>query len=270
MTRRVAGRSPAWWAAAVATCGNVAIGAGAFWLSFTALSDLAGLAGVPEDQTWAWAVIVDGVIVISTVAVVALDGSGWRAIAYPWVLLALSAGVSVVANVVHAIVQAPGTVPAPLAGAIAAVPPLVLLATTHLTVVLIRHAVGPRPEARRRSIAAKTPESAPLPPPARDEPAEPALGSGSAAAPAPPAPTTTRPALPPPAPKRPPRAPGPSADSAGQAPAAGGRERAQELFEEGWSSRRIAAELGVHRSTVSRWVAPPAETDTVREPADIN
>lgn len=237
MSAALGRRSPTWWAAAVATCGNLAIGFGAFWLSFTALSDLARLAGVPEDQAWVWAVIVDGLIVISTVAVVALDGNGWRAVAYPWTLLALSAGVSVVANVLHAIVQAAPEVPAPLAGAIAAVPPLVLISTTHLTVILIRHAA-------RTPVAQST-----AAPPENEPPTE-----ANTAAPAPAERTPAR--------AMPARVPRPS--RAGGQPAL--RARAQELFEQGLSSRQIAAEIGVHRSTVSRWVAPVEPSHEASEP----
>ncbi len=244
-------RSPAWWAAAVATCGNLAIGFGAFWLSFTALSDLARMAGVPEEQAWVWAVIVDGLIVISTVAVVALDGNGWRAVAYPWTLLALSAGVSVVANVLHAIVQAAPEVPAPLAGAIAAVPPLVLISTTHLTVILIRHAGRTTPATQEREAAMPgEPLTAPItmPPPPAPVP-DPAQTETSDPAPAPaPAPVEGTPARVSPA-----RVP-----STMSRPAL--RARAQELSEQGWSSRQIADEIKVHRSTVSRWVAPAERT----------
>lgn len=243
-------RSPAWWAAAVATCGNLAIGFGAFWLSFTALSDLARMAGVPEGQAWVWAVIVDGLIVISTVAVVALDGNGWRAVAYPWTLLTLSAGVSVVANLLHAIVQAAPEVPAPLAGAIAAVPPLVLISTTHLTVILIRHA-GRTPVVQTAAA-----------PPDNDPPTE--------AKTTPSTPTPTPSPTPAPAPAERTRVDATPARVSKLSRAGGQsalRERAQELFEQGLSSRQIAAEIGVHRSTVSRWVAPADPSQEAGESA---
>lgn len=56
---RAAGRS---WVAIVAILGTAAIGIGAFWLSFRALSDLAGRAGIPGELGWVWAAIVDGEI----------------------------------------------------------------------------------------------------------------------------------------------------------------------------------------------------------------
>lgn len=128
--RQPTGRLAVW----TAVGGTVFIAAGAFWLSFTALADLARRSGVDARQAWAWPLIVDGIIVVSTVSVVALAGQ--RAAWYPWLLLMAGAAVSVTANAIHALVAADAAVPAALAGAVAAIPPLVLLAITHLTVVL--------------------------------------------------------------------------------------------------------------------------------------
>lgn len=116
------------------------IALGAFWLSFTALTDLVVRAGVSPAQAWVWPLIVDGVIVVATVSVIALVGHGRVVSAYPWALLLAGAGVSVLANVAHAVVAADGTVPPALAGAVAAVPPVVLVASTHLSAVLLNRA----------------------------------------------------------------------------------------------------------------------------------
>ncbi|WP_205788951.1 DUF2637 domain-containing protein, partial [Micrococcus luteus] len=90
------------WAVVTAVAGTVFIAGGAFWLSFTALADLAARSGVGGSQAWAWPLIVDGIIVVATVAVVALAGqrSAW----YPWALLIGGALVSVTANAIHAVV----------------------------------------------------------------------------------------------------------------------------------------------------------------------
>lgn len=130
--QRPSGRLAVWTAVA----GTVFIAAAAFWLSFTALADLARRSGVDESQAWAWPLIVDGIIVVATVSVVALAGQ--RAAWYPWMLLMAGAAVSVAANAIHAVVAADADVPSALAGSVAAVPPLVLLAITHLTIVLTR------------------------------------------------------------------------------------------------------------------------------------
>jgi hypothetical protein len=120
-----------------AIVGTVFIAIGAFWLSFTSLTDLARRSGISASQAWAWPLIVDGIIVVATVAAVALARS--RAAWYPWVLLAGGAAVSVAANATHAIVAEDTDVPLFLAASVASVPPLVLLAITHLTSVLMRH-----------------------------------------------------------------------------------------------------------------------------------
>ncbi len=124
-------------AVVTAITGTVFIAAGAFWLSFTALADLARRSGIDAGQAWAWPLIVDGIIVVATVAVVALAGQR-RPTWYPWTLLAAGAVVSVTANAIHAIIAADMDVPSLLAASVAAIPPLVLLAITHLTVILTR------------------------------------------------------------------------------------------------------------------------------------
>ena len=143
------------WAVITAVVGTVFIAAGAFWLSFTSLADLAHRSGIGAGQAWTWPLIVDGIIVVATVAVVALAGkaAAW----YPWALLIGGALVSVTANAIHAIIAADSDVPGVLAGAVAAVPPVVLLAITHLTVILARHETTPAPEPE------STPETEPMP-----------------------------------------------------------------------------------------------------------
>src|SRR5690606_38233250 len=100
-------------AVVTAITGTVFIAAGAFWLSFTALADLARRSGIDAGQAWAWPLIVDGIIVVATVAVVA-PASQHRPTWYPWTLLAAGAVVSVTANAIHAILAADTDVPAVL------------------------------------------------------------------------------------------------------------------------------------------------------------
>lgn len=123
-------------AAWTAIAGTVFVATLAFSLSFRSLEDLARRSGIVAGQAWMWPLIVDGIIVVATVSVVAL--AGHKANWYPWSLLAAGATVSVTANAAHALVAADADVPRALAACVAAVPPLVLLAVTHLTVVLTR------------------------------------------------------------------------------------------------------------------------------------
>ncbi|WP_245953478.1 DUF2637 domain-containing protein [Arthrobacter silvisoli] len=116
---------------------TVVIAIGAFILSFAALTDLAQRSGIEAHLAWIWPIIVDGMIVASTVAIVALNGHSRRAMVYPWTLLFFGAIVSTAANSVHAILTVDAIrsgIPPMVSALVAAMPPVVLLAITHLTV----------------------------------------------------------------------------------------------------------------------------------------
>ncbi|MEU1970787.1 DUF2637 domain-containing protein [Microbacterium sp. NPDC019599] len=194
-----------------AVAGTVFIAAGAFWLSFTSLSDLARRSGLGADQAWAWPLIVDGIIVVATVAVVVLSGT--RGVWYPWMLLFAGALISVTGNALHAVVTTTSDVPLVVAAAVAAVPPLVLLAITHLTSVLTRHA------ARSASLETAA-EAENVSAVSVDEALELGVIAGEESA---------------------------ALNKAGPNDAA-------ELRASGWSNRAIAHRLGVHPSTVGRWL----------------
>ena len=81
-----------------AVAATVLIAVGAFVLSFDALTDLARRSGINANLAWIWPIIVDGMIVASTVAIVALNGHSRRAMIYPWSLLFFGAIVSTAAN----------------------------------------------------------------------------------------------------------------------------------------------------------------------------
>lgn len=238
------------WAVVTAVAGTVFIAAGAFWLSFTALADLAARSGIGDGQAWAWPLIVDGIIVVATVAVVALAGqrSAW----YPWALLIGGAAVSVTANALHAVVAADADVPGVLAAAVAAVPPVVLLAITHLTVILTRP--QPAPDAPVSSDDALSPDtsvsvhewaSAPgpgaVPSTAVEEVA--ALPASAGESEPSPAPGTAQASVN--------RGIEPTVNSG--VTRTDRRARAAQLRGQGWSNKKIARDLGVHPSTVGRW-----------------
>lgn len=210
----------------LAVVGTILLALGAFWLSFTTLRDLAVLSGIPAEQAWVWPLIVDGVILEATISVVALRNSAAAARRFAWLLLACGAGVSVAANITHAVVAADARVPGLVAALVASVPPVVLLAMTHLTVELTRNTT---PTAT--GAATDHPDEGSSEPPAEPVPAEHGLDSSGAAA------TRRR--------------------VSGSANRQQAQQRALEMYAEDVSMRQIAAELGVHPTTVSRWVNAP-------------
>ncbi len=228
------------WALRTAVAGTVFIAGGAFWLSFNALADLAARSGIEPGQAWVWPLIVDGIIVVATVSAVALAGQ--RAAWYPWALLAGGALVSVTANSLHAVVAADADVPGVLAASVAAVPPVVLLAITHLTVILTRTSDSETGESHRYQAHADQPR---IPAPASTVEGD---AQSSAA-----------------------RAPEVAESSTGLVSVTTGapvedmsvdrRVRARMLREQGWSNKQIAKQLGVHPSTVGRWAAAGHLTD---------
>lgn len=219
------------WAVYSSASGTVMIAGGAFWLSFVALADLARRSGIDREQ-WVWPLLVDGLIVVATVAAVALDGH--KAAWYPWALLVAGALVSVTANALHAVVAADTDMPVLLAASVAAVPPLVLLASTHLTVVLIR---STRPDARpEHKPVFESPVSIPV------------IAEAEAA-------LMTEPT---------PRPVETTAEARELVPGSDRRAEAARMRQElGWSNKQIAKELAVHPSTVGRWLPRPDS-----EPAD--
>lgn len=109
--------------------GTVFLSIVCFAISYIALADLAHIAGLGP-EAYLWPVMVDGTIIIGTVAVVAQPDR------HSWSLLIAGAVVSIGGNAVHAWY----TQGSWIAVAVALTPPIFLLWTTHVTVELGRRA----------------------------------------------------------------------------------------------------------------------------------
>jgi len=139
------------WATAA---GVVGLAIGGFTLSFSSLRDLAIRSGVPEELAFVWPLIVDGFIVVATMAAYALKGRKRGSTVYPWFALVVFSVISVAGNAIHAMDQsAELSVPVPVATVVSAVPAVALLVASHLLVVMI----GGKTAKPARSIAKREP-----------------------------------------------------------------------------------------------------------------
>jgi hypothetical protein len=158
------------WVVRSAMAGTTLLVVASFILSFAALTDLAARAGIPGRLAWLWPLIVDGLIVVATAAIIALAGHPKRTTWFAWVLLFGGAGVSIAGNATHAVLaagQLESGFPMTVSALVAAVPPVVLLAVTHLLVVLIRE------QSPAAASVKKAPAKTKKAPAAKAKPAEP-------------------------------------------------------------------------------------------------
>ncbi|OCI32817.1 DUF2637 domain-containing protein [Oerskovia enterophila] len=158
------------WVMIVAHLGTMFLIAASFILSFDALTDLAVRAGINPHLGFLWPLIVDGLIVVSSVAIIALVDHPRHVTFFPWMLLFAGAGTSIAANATHAILvatEAGDGFPLEVSALVASVPPLVLLAVTHLLVILMRLGRPSEPakapaRARQATKKAAAPKPAPV------------------------------------------------------------------------------------------------------------
>jgi uncharacterized protein DUF2637 len=121
---------------------TVGIAAVSFVLSFTSLRELAAMSAWPGWQSWLWPLVIDGTIVLATLGIVALApyrNQFWNRL-FLWAVLAAAALVSVGGNALHAWLATEHLAPWMRAGSagLACVPPVALLATTHILAILWR------------------------------------------------------------------------------------------------------------------------------------
>jgi hypothetical protein len=144
---------------------TVAIATVSFVLSFTSLRQLAATSAWPGWPSWLWPLIIDGTIVLATLGIVALSpyrDQFWNRM-FLWAVLSAAALVSVGGNSLHAWLDTPQLAPLMRIGSagLACVPPLALLATTHILAILWRFNPRQPPDAnahlrdRARQLAAE-------------------------------------------------------------------------------------------------------------------
>lgn len=137
---------------------TILIGAASFVLSFSSLCDLAARTVWPGSLAWLWPVIVDGAIILATMALVAFSAYPEQRSArrYFWALLIIGAVVSVSGNAVHAMIPNPALPEQPLglwfAAAIACVPPIALVGATHALSILWRFTPYEKPDERANAL----------------------------------------------------------------------------------------------------------------------
>jgi len=113
-----------------ATAGVVALAAGSFALSYDALHQLAVANQVPRPLAWIWPLIVDGFIIVASLAILHAVQNR-RPARYPWALLVAFSALSVAFNVLHA-------PPTAIARLVAAVPPLTVVLSFELLMRQLR------------------------------------------------------------------------------------------------------------------------------------
>lgn len=122
------------------TAATVGIAALAFALSYSNLAALAARAGYSPVMAHVWPLVVDGLAVVATSAVMRLPASRL----YAWSLLAAATAVSIVAGAAAHLLP-PGPLPGWAGAGVAVVPPLCLLVAPHLAVQLRRDATDSAP-----------------------------------------------------------------------------------------------------------------------------
>ncbi|MDC7120245.1 DUF2637 domain-containing protein [Cellulomonas fimi] len=119
---------------------TVVIALASMALSYVGLAGLGVLMGWSPQLSVLLPVLVDGLLIAATIAVVAKAEHPRRELAYSWVVLSFAAVLSVVGNAAHAALTYSGAAPLAMVLTVQSLPPVVLLLSTHLLVDLTRAA----------------------------------------------------------------------------------------------------------------------------------
>lgn len=133
--------------------GLVAIGAAI--LSFDGLTALAVASGISTSLAWIWAVVVDGFILVATLAAFAMKNRGVAKI-YAWSMLAIFVIFSILGNAWHAaIVRETFVLPLWVAFIVMSIPPLALFLALHLLLLMVSPDHEEKGEAKRARLRAE-------------------------------------------------------------------------------------------------------------------
>jgi hypothetical protein len=125
-------------------------------LSYDALAVLAREAGIDPVLSWGYPAVVDGVLVVGSIAAYVLRGARLRIRMYLWLLIAAAVVVSVAGNAAHALSHGGSLIlPVVAAALVSAVPPASMAAVIHVLIVLM-HALpkmAGAPERRADDLA---------------------------------------------------------------------------------------------------------------------
>lgn len=120
----------------------VLLAIGSFVISFTALSNLALLSGIPKQVAWIWPLVVDGFIIAATLSAYVIRGVNKKLEWYPWVALLFFALISIVGNGIHAFNNRQNLdIPVWLAAGVSSIPPIALLVASHLLMLISSHRI---------------------------------------------------------------------------------------------------------------------------------
>lgn len=143
---------------AVARIIVILVALGAAVLSFDALTELAQAAGIHPGLAWIWAVVIDGFILVATLAAFALDRRSRTVKAYAWLCLAVFTIFSILGNGWHAaIIASPDEHPLPIwvAVTVTAIPPVALFLAIHLLFIMLSPTDKQKDEWRKEEAAEK-------------------------------------------------------------------------------------------------------------------
>lgn len=135
------------------------VAVGAAVLSFDALTALARASGIHESLAWIWAVVIDGFILVATIAAFAMNRRSKSSRVYAWTCLALFTVFSIIGNGWHAAILASpdmeNALPLWMAITVTGIPPVALFLAIHLLFIMLSPTDKQEEDFRKAALAAE-------------------------------------------------------------------------------------------------------------------